>query len=156
MSSVLKEQLRPMQMSDLPAVMRIEEQAYEFPWTPGIFSDCIRNHYHCRVYEVGGRIAAYAVMSVGVDECHLLNICVSEGFRQQGIGSHVIEQMLELAKRLNMRMAFLEVRCSNTTAARLYHRIGFNEIGRRKNYYPTAQGREDALVLAFDFLNMKL
>jgi len=151
MSTVLKTQLRPMSMSDLPVVMAIEEDSYEFPWTEGIFRDCLRNHYQCWVYESGGRILAYAVMSVGIDECHLLNICVDAVHRGQGIGSHLIEQMLGLARRLNMRMAFLEVRCSNTDAYRLYLRHGFNEIGVRRNYYPASGGREDALVLAYDF-----
>ena len=151
MSTVLKERLRPMQMDDVPAVMAIENQAYEFPWTEGIFNDCLRNHYHCHVYEAGNQIIAYAVMSIGVDECHLLNICVSENFRNQGIGRHVIEYMLALGHRLNMRTVFLEVRNSNSGAFSLYHKLGFNEVGIRENYYPAKNGREDAMVLAYEF-----
>jgi ribosomal-protein-alanine N-acetyltransferase len=151
MSTVLKDQLRPMQPEDLTAVMIIENQAYEFPWTEGIFQDCLRNHYHCHVYELGNQIIAYTVMSLVVDECHLLNICVSEDFRNQGIGRHVIQSMLELARRLNMRTAFLEVRSSNTGAINLYDDLGFNEVGIRENYYPARKGREDAIVLAYEF-----
>ncbi|HBE93616.1 MAG TPA: ribosomal-protein-alanine N-acetyltransferase [Gammaproteobacteria bacterium] len=151
MSTVLKEQLRPMQLDDLPAVMLIEKQAYEFPWTEGIFNDCLRNHYHCHVYETGNQIIAYAVMSIAVDECHLLNICVSEKFRNQGVGRYVIQSMLDMARRLNMRTAFLEVRSSNTGAYNLYYDLGFNEVGLRRNYYPARKGREDAMVLAYEF-----
>ena len=46
------------------------------------------------------------------------------------------------------RECFLEVRASNTSAYRLYERYGFNEVGRRRGYYPSAEGREDALVMA--------
>jgi [ribosomal protein S18]-alanine N-acetyltransferase len=151
MSTVLKEQLRPMLLEDLAAVMIIENESYEFPWTEGIFQDCIRNHYHCHVYETGNQIIAYAVMQISVDECHLLNICVSEEFRNQGIGRHVIEYVLELARRLKMRTAFLEVRSSNAGAFSLYHKLGFNEVGIRENYYPAKKGREDAMVLAYEF-----
>ncbi len=151
MSSVLKEQLRPMLAEDIPVVMRIETASYDFPWTEGIFQDCIRNHYHCHVYMQGNEIVAYAVMQMGVDECHLLNICVAESSRMQGIGRQLVEFMLDLARRLNMRTAFLEVRSSNDGAFRLYHQLGFNEVGVRKGYYPDHDGREDAIVLAYEF-----
>lgn len=151
MATVLKNQLRPMTMADLAAVLDIEEDIYEFPWTEGIFRDCIRHHYRCRVYTEGDSILAYAVMSVGIDECHLLNICVARQYQGQGIGSYMLEQMLQLGRRLKMRTAFLEVRASNTRAYSLYHRFGFNEIGVRRNYYPARGGREDALVLAYEF-----
>ena len=119
MSSVLKQQLRAMQLDDLSAVMRIEEASYDFPWTEGIFRDCIRNHYHCHVYEDGNEIVAYAVMQLGVDECHLLNICVAQQHRNQGIGRLMVEYLLDLGRRLNMRTAFLEVRSTNDGAFRL-------------------------------------
>lgn len=140
-----------MHVEDLSAVMHIEEASYDFPWTEGIFRDCIRNHYHCHVYEDGNEIVAYAVMQLGVDECHLLNICVAQQHRNRGIGRQMVEYMLDLGRRLNMRTAFLEVRSTNDGAFRLYHSLGFNEVGVRKDYYPAHNGREDAIVLACDF-----
>ena len=79
-----------MQVDDLPTVMAIERASYEFPWTEGIFRDCLRNHYHCFVYEVVSDIHAYAVMTIGVDECHILNVCVSEVSRKHGLGSYMV------------------------------------------------------------------
>jgi ribosomal-protein-alanine N-acetyltransferase len=134
--------------ADLDAVMEIEQRAYEFPWTPGIFSDCLRVGYCCWCYESGVGIAGYGVMSVAVGEAHILNLTVSPDLQRQGIGSKLMRHFLQLARRHDADTAMLEVRPSNTGAIRLYERFGFNEIGVRRAYYPAGQGREDALLLA--------
>ena len=54
---------------------------------------------------------------------------------------------------MGAEVTFLEVRASNHTASRLYERFGFNEIGRRPNYYPAVGGREDALVMAYSLVD---
>jgi ribosomal-protein-alanine N-acetyltransferase len=140
--------LRAMQDRDVPAIMAIEERAYPFPWTAGIFHDCLRAGYSCHVLERDGELAGYGVMSVGAREAHILNICVSHERRGRGYGRMLMERMIEQARRLQAEMMFLEVRPSNQPALRLYARLGFNEIGTRNNYYPAEQGREDALLLA--------
>ena len=66
--------LRPMTEVDLGAVMDIERQVYPFPWTPGIFRDCLLVGYLCWVYEEEGRVQAYGIMSVGAGEAHVLNL----------------------------------------------------------------------------------
>jgi ribosomal-protein-alanine N-acetyltransferase len=65
-----------------------------------------------------------------------------------GMGKQLLGHFLELAVKRNIHRIFLEVRPTNFSAIRLYLNMGFNEIGRRINYYPTKIGREDALVLA--------
>ena len=140
--------LRTMRDQDVAAIMAIEERAYPFPWTAGIFHDCLRAGYSCHVLERGDELIGYGVMSAGAREAHILNVCVSPDERGRGFGRMLMDRMIEQARRLQAEMMFLEVRPSNQPALRLYAQLGFNEIGTRNNYYPAAQGREDALILA--------
>ena len=139
--------IRTMTESDVPAVMRIERDSYQFPWTEGIFRDCLRVGYACRVAESGGEMLGYAVMSSGAGEAHILNLCVRSDARCAGIGRQLINYMLRRARLAGMTEAFLEVRPSNTVAARLYESLGFQQVGTRRGYYQAAGGREDAAVL---------
>ncbi|MEK7735397.1 MAG: ribosomal protein S18-alanine N-acetyltransferase [Pseudomonadota bacterium] len=140
--------IRSMHWEDLPAVLRIEELAYEFPWTLSIFRDCLRVGYACCVLEAPSGVIGYGLMSVGAGECHLLNICVHPEYQRRGLGARLVEHLLAEAQRRGVRMALLEVRVSNTAAYCLYQKLGFDEVGLRKDYYPARQGREDAILLA--------
>ena len=140
--------IRAMLDADVAGIMQIETRAYDFPWTAGIFRDCMGAGYCCYVLEKNTQIIAYAVMSVGAKEAHILNICVSPDMRGGGYGYALMAKLIALASQLDADMMFLEVRPSNDSARRLYDRLGFNEIGIRRNYYPAEQGREDALILA--------
>lgn len=146
--SIASVAVRAMTYADLDAVMVIEDQSYAFPWTRGIFSDCLRVGYYCRVLEKDGLIAGYAVMSFGAQEAHLLNICVRANQRGHSYGRLLLQDVLAAARSLGADMMLLEVRPSNVAAVRLYESMGFNEIGLRKDYYPAARGREDALMFA--------
>ncbi|MDE2089086.1 MAG: ribosomal protein S18-alanine N-acetyltransferase [Gammaproteobacteria bacterium] len=151
MSAILKQTgtyLRLMKEADLAMIMRIERRAYEYPWSEGIFRDCLRVGYHCWVYVQGGMIEAYGVMSIGAGEAHVLNLCVSPESQRQGLGRKVLAHLLGQALRLKADTVLLEVRPSNHAALALYRSMGFNEVGVRKEYYPTVNGREDALILA--------
>ncbi|HEC12781.1 MAG TPA: ribosomal-protein-alanine N-acetyltransferase [Acidiferrobacteraceae bacterium] len=151
MSAVLSfdgPQLRPMTKEDLSGVMAIEERVYPFPWSEGIFRDCLRVGYFCMVYETTGEIHGYGVMSVAASECHILNVSIHWQCQKQGLGARLVEYLLAMARHYRARMAFLEVRKSNKQARRLYDHAGFNEIGVRSNYYPAKGGKEDALILA--------
>jgi ribosomal-protein-alanine N-acetyltransferase len=150
-SAILADQgsrIRPLTIEDLDAVMEIERRAYDFPWTQGIFRDCLRVGYCCWCYEEHGRIQGYGVMSVAAGESHILNLTVRPESQRQGIGGKLMRHFLQLARRHDADTAMLEVRPSNIAAVKLYQRLGFNEIGVRRNYYPAAEGREDALLLA--------
>lgn len=140
--------LRPMQKEDLQSVLEIEELVYPFPWTLGIFRDCLRVGYCCWVIELDHRIIGYGVMSVVVDESHILNVCIHPDWQRQGLGRKMVHRLLNQAKQHGAETAFLEVRVSNLQAKSLYIQLGFVEVGRRKEYYPTRTGREDALLLS--------
>jgi [ribosomal protein S18]-alanine N-acetyltransferase len=132
---------------DVPAVVAIERAAYQFPWSEGIFRDCMRVGYVCRVLDVGGDMAGYGIMSVGAGEAHILNICIRDDYRGRGFARRVLVYLLDRARASGMDEAFLEVRPSNTAAARLYYSMGFEQVGVRRGYYQASMGREDAAVL---------
>jgi len=134
--------------SDLDEVSGIEARTYDFPWSEGIFRDCVRAGYHCIVCETPDGIVGYGVMSVGAGECHLLNLSMDPAWQGRGLGTRMIRTLLEAARTRKARVAILEVRRSNRRARSLYLRLGFEEIGCRREYYPALDGREDALVLA--------
>jgi len=139
--------IRPMNELDIPVVAAIERAGYQFPWSDGIFRDCLRVGYVCRVVEVNGETAGYGIMSVGAGEAHVLNICIRDEYRCRGLARKMLLYLLERARIAGMYEAFLEVRPTNTAAARLYHSLGFEQVGIRRGYYQATVGREDAQVL---------
>jgi|HubBroStandDraft_6_1064221.scaffolds.fasta_scaffold1817760_2 ribosomal-protein-alanine N-acetyltransferase len=139
--------IRSMDDADIPEVVRIERASYAFPWTEGIFRDCLRVNYYCRVVEVAAVIVGHGVMSVGAGEAHLLNVCVEEAYRCRGIGARLLKHLLRAAATAGAAEAFLEARPSNLAAIRLYQSLGFRQIGVRRGYYQAIGGREDAIVL---------
>lgn len=144
--------IRPMQETDLDEVLAIENSSYEFPWTEGIFRDCLHNQYLATLFVQQKKILAYSVSQYVVDECHLLNLCVRQSGRGNGLGEKMVQYLMNQARQNNMGSIFLEVRVSNSAAINLYDKLGFNEVGLRDDYYPARNGREDALVLAHEIV----
>jgi len=147
--------LRHMKEGDLKVVVAMEASAYPFPWSYGIFRDCLQVGYCCWVYEENGEIIAYVVMSIGADEAHILTLVVQEDYRNQGIGNMFMQHMLSIARQHRVQSMLLEVRPSNVGAINLYLKLGFNELGVRPNYYPAKNGREDAIIMAMEFSQRK-
>ncbi|KDE88274.1 ribosomal-protein-alanine N-acetyltransferase [Stenotrophomonas maltophilia] len=145
--------LRALRESDLNAVMAIELRGYPFPWTRGIFIDCLRAGYPGLAMERDGLLVGYGVLSIAADEAHVLNICIDPLAQSRGLGRQLLRALVQLAADRGAQRVFLEVRPSNTPALALYHSEGFNEIGRRPRYYPAAQGREDAVVMAIELVD---
>lgn len=145
--------VRLMHEYDLDEVFAIETASYEFPWTRGIFADCLRAGHPCWVLRIDEAIAGYGILSVGADEAHVLNICIGPAWRGQGLGRHLLGRLLDVARWSGARRIFLEVRPSNPHAKVLYESVGFAEIGRRPKYYPATNGREEAIVMALDVGN---
>ncbi|KAB2314098.1 ribosomal-protein-alanine N-acetyltransferase [Betaproteobacteria bacterium SCN2] len=149
MSAVLKlvHNIRTMRDADIPAVLLVEKDSYEFPWSAGNFIDSIHAGYHAWVYEVGGEIIGHAVLTRVLDEAHLLNITIAPGWRRQGLGRVLLGHAMDFARQQLVRTLYLEVRPSNRPAIELYEKTGFEAFALRKGYYPAREGREDALVM---------
>ena len=143
--------IRSMRQSDISAVTAIESSTYDFPWSAGIFRDCLLASYTNLVLDNDGDIVGYGIMSVAAGEAHLLNICVTKELRKQGIGSRLLEHMMRFARAASAERIYLEVRPSNKSAVRLYDAVGFEVLGLRENYYKARRGKEDAVVLVYHF-----
>lgn len=143
-------QMRDMGSADIEAVLAIEQEVHAHPWTRGNFSDALESGYVCKVYEREGALLGYAVLMRNVDEAELLDIAIAAAYQRQGWGLRLLGEMKALAQAEGRQRLLLEVRASNVAAIALYHRAGFGQIGLRKNYYPAAQGREDAILMGCD------
>lgn len=139
--------IRPMSENDVSEVIAVERASYQFPWSEGIFRDCLRVGYVCRVVTVNDAIIGYGVMSVGAGEAHILNLCIGDAYRCRGVGRRLLTYLIDRGAAAGMSEAFLEVRPSNTSAIRLYLSVGFEQVGMRRGYYQAVGGREDAAVL---------
>lgn len=143
-------EIRALQMRDLARVVVIEAASYDFPWSAGVFSDCLSVGYYCRVLDLRGRPAAYAVLSVAAGEAHILNLTVSPKYRGQGLGRLLLRDFLGHCHSHALSRVYLEVRPSNDVARLLYVSEGFALIGMRRRYYRSQDGREDAMVYALN------
>jgi ribosomal-protein-alanine N-acetyltransferase len=140
--------LRPLVPQDVGDIMAIERRAYDFPWTAGVFLDCLRVGYCLWGLWEGANLRGYSVTAVAVGDAHLLNLCVDPVQHGRGFGRRLLLQTLDVARGHDASRVVLEVRPSNWVARSLYCRHGFRQIGIRRGYYPARRGREDALVLA--------
>lgn len=137
-----------MAQADLDEVMRIEQAVHAHPWTRGMFADALASGYLCKVYEAGKELLGYVVLMPVLDEMHLLDISIAAAQQRKGLGQQLLKAALQLACEMKMRRMLLEVRPSNVAALALYQAAGFNEIGRRRAYYPAENNaREDAIVM---------
>jgi len=141
-----------MHQEDVETVCTLEDRSYEFPWTAGIFTDCIKAGYPCWVLCEGETIIGYAILSMGAGEAHILNLCIDPDCRGRGLGRHLLGRLLNIARWNGAERVFLEVRPSNPLARQLYESVGFVEVGRRPRYYPAKTGREEAIVMALELL----
>jgi len=151
MSALAKEInfLREMTKNDLETVMEGELAAYPFPWSQKNFEDCLANRvYTCWVLEDQSGLYGHLVMSTAAKEAHILNLCIYPQQQGKGWGRKLLNESELIATQNKAETCFLEVRPSNKIGVTLYQNAGYNEIGLRKNYYPTENGREDAIVMA--------
>ena len=140
--------IRGMKHEDLAHVSDIERRSYDFPWSHGVFRDCLLAGYQCVVLERDGAVAGYGILSVAAGEAHILNLCIEPSFRSHGYGARLLDDILSRARIASVREIFLEVRPTNANALALYKKRDFHQVANRPAYYQARQGREDACVLA--------
>ena len=138
--------VRTMVHDDVALVSDIERRSYEFPWSHGVFRDCLLAGYTCIVLERTEQIVGYAILSVAAGEAHILNLCIDPNYRCLGYGERLLDEVIERAREAEVNEIFLEVRPSNVSALSLYGKKGFRQISSRPAYYQAKEGREDAAV----------
>ena len=139
---------RSMRFSDVDLVVANETSAYKYPWSKQNFLDCLQSGYQCWVLADKKQIIAHGVISIAICEAHLLTLCVHPKYQRLGFGRKILILLLDRASQMDSSECFLEVRITNKVAISLYESMGFESIGRRKGYYPSEQGREDALIMS--------
>ena len=140
--------IRTMTHEDLAQVSDIERRSYDFPWSHGVFRDCLLAGYQCLVLEREELVAGYCILSIAAGEAHILNLCVDPAHRAHGYGEMLLDALLGVARDCDVEEVFLEVRPSNATAMALYRKKGFHQIANRPEYYQAQEGREDAAVFS--------
>ncbi len=140
--------VRAMTHDDLSQVSDIERRSYDFPWSHGVFRDCLLAGYQCIVLERDERVIGYGILSIAAGEAHILNLCVDPSRRAHGHGERLLDEILARSRAAGVEEIFLEVRPSNLTAIALYRKKGFYQVASRPQYYQARRGREDAAVLS--------
>ncbi|HIW06234.1 MAG TPA: ribosomal protein S18-alanine N-acetyltransferase [Candidatus Ignatzschineria merdigallinarum] len=137
-------------LDDLDTILEIEARAYPVPWSREQMIDVFNQKVIRMKLLMNGELIGYAFVSIILDEGHLLHITVDPIHHGKRLGRYLLEHVLQLGDSHQLATIFLEVREGNTPARALYDRIGFNQVGVRKGYYPCKiNGREDAIVMAY-------
>lgn len=134
--------------NDLNHAFAIEQRSHTFPWTEKNFASNQGERYLNYRLDIDGVMAAFAITQIVLDEATLFNIAVDPLFQRRGLGRELLEHLIDELFKRDVVTLWLEVRASNTAAIALYQQLEFNEVSVRRNYYPTADGREDAIIMA--------
>ena len=151
MTEVAHLDLRPMVVGDVDEVHALECSVFPHPWSRANFMDSLASGYDAWVLrEPAGALAGYFLLMYALDEAHLLDVAVAAPLHGRGVGRYLLDRIAARSRAERMASILLEVRPSNTRALEVYRRYGYEEIGRRKGYYPAHEGRrEDAIVMRY-------
>lgn len=138
----------PMTADHLEELEKLERICFSRPWSRKMLAEELENQ--CAAFlvaedSVSGRVLGYAGLMVVADEGYITNVAVFPEYRRQGIAAQILQVFLQFAAANHLVFLTLEVRPSNAAAIALYQGFGFEEVGRRKNYYDLP--KEDALIL---------
>ena len=138
---------RLMKESDLDRVMAIDEASFAVPWSRKSLEDDLRGNPAARylVIEEDGKVIGFGGMWFVLDECQVTNVAVDPACRGRGVGTALMDAMVQLAADSGMSSMTLEVRRSNEPAIRLYAAHNFRKVGCRKGYYE--DNHEDAVIM---------
>ena len=143
----------PMTADHLEELEKLERICFSRPWSRKMLAEELENQ--CAAFLVAedavtGKVVGYAGLLVVADEGYITNVAVFPEYRRQGIAAQIIQVFVNFALGNHLAFLTLEVRPSNTAAIALYQSFGFEEVGRRKNYYDLP--KEDALILTRYFV----
>ena len=130
--------------SDLTEVKAIEQLTSPYPWSDQLFDESINK---LLVITQKQDIIGYAVVALVAQQAELHLIAIHPKAQSQGYGQLLLALIIE-SMPASIESFFLEVRVSNCRAVRLYQRLGFVQIGERKDYYRNGMGTEDAIIMA--------
>ena len=136
----------PMNESHVPQVAELEKICFSDPWSEKSVASELNNPLSCwLVAEEDGLVAGYVGSQTVIDESDMMNVAVHPDHRRKGIAEALVVELVEALKKRESHCLTLEVRASNEPAKALYEKLGFAQVGLRKNYYRNP--KEDALIL---------
>lgn len=139
-----------MNESHVAQVAALEKICFSDPWSENSVASELKNPLSCwLVAEEDGEVAGYVGSQTVMDESDMMNVAVHPDYRRKGIAEKLVMELVEALKKRDSRCLTLEVRASNEPARALYEKLGFVQVGLRKNYYRNP--REDALILRKEF-----
>ena len=135
-----------MESAHVSQVAQLEKLCFSAPWSENSISSELTNPLSCWLVALDGdRVAGYVGSQTVLDESDMMNIAVDPQYRRQGIAQALVEELVKCLARKESHCLTLEVRASNAGAIALYEKLGFVQVGLRKNYYRNP--REDAMIL---------
>lgn len=142
----------PMQADHLDELARLERICFSRPWSRTMLAEELENQ--CAAFLVAEepvteKVVGYAGLLVMADEGYITNVAVFPEYRRRGVAEQLIAVFDKFARGNRLAFLTLEVRPSNAAAIALYQRFGFEEVGRRRNYYDLP--KEDALILTKNY-----
>lgn len=138
----------PLQPHFFEQAYAIEQQTHAFPWTWKTFLQNQASNFYNLALTHAGTLAGFAICQCVLDEASLFNLAIAPVQQKKGLGQLLLTQLIEDLTERKTQILWLEVRASNDPALRLYNKMGFNQISARADYYPSKNGREDAILMA--------
>ena len=145
---IFKVEITTPSLEHIAVISEIENTAHSHPWSKNTLLTCFGQYASNGLALYQNKVVGYFFSRIVAGEAELLNICVDPEFQGKGIGEQLLNAVKKRAQANEAMQIWLEVRESNHSAQALYQKLGFNLVDKRKGYYPTELGREDALILA--------
>lgn len=151
----METEIKKMTPEDAPQAAALEEKCFPFPWSESAMQEELENGSAAFFSAFsGGEFVGHAGMVTALDEGNVCNIAVDPSARRQGVGTALVKALISEGERRDLGVLMLEVRASNASAIALYKKLGFIEVGRRKNFY--SRPREDGLLFNYYYKKDKV
>ena len=128
------------------SVACLEKLCFADPWSENSVASELNNPLSLWLVAMEeDKVAGYVGSQTVIDESDMMNVAVHPDHRRKGIAEALVVELVEALKKRESHCLTLEVRASNEPAKALYEKLGFAQVGLRKNYYRNP--KEDALIL---------
>lgn len=140
-------EIREPVLDDLSVMLQIEQAANAYPWSESLLASNFGDRYHNGLLIRDGEAVGFYIADWVAGESTLMNISIDPLWQGQHLGACLMQHYLDQTEQMGCQCWWLEVRLSNEKAQNLYRKLGYSQVGYRKNYYSAGDTREDALVL---------
>jgi len=140
-------QFSPLTIHNSDPYFELHKQGQFSPWSRRIFEDCLTKPYFAYSLDQDCQPLGYYIGMTVLDEVTLMDIVVGASHQGKGLGKSLLQHFMDQCNQNNIQQIWLEVRESNAAAINLYDNAGFILVEQRVNYYPSATGKEDALIM---------